>query len=179
MILQEKRARILFWAPCAAFTTRFPRPGGSRESSDMPFNPGRSTFAETKKPLLAGAVPAIYNLQSDIIAQHPQIYPKLPNTRATHFRAFPKAPNTRATDFRVFRKVPNTRATSFPVFRKGPNTAATRFPVFRNGKSTSATTFPETFSHRPSSLKALVLGKSLKTKNLSVSGKVRFTGYDS
>jgi len=25
----------------------------------------------------------------------------------------------------------------------------------------------------------LVFGKSLKTKNLSVSGKVRFTGYDS
>lgn len=48
MILQEKRPRILFWAPVPAFTTRFPRPGGSRESSDMPFNPGRSTFAETK-----------------------------------------------------------------------------------------------------------------------------------
>ena len=108
---------------------------------------------------------ASHNLQSDIIAQHPQIYLKLPNTRATHFRVFPKTPNTRVTSFRAFRKVPNTRATSFPVFRKG--------------KSTSATTFPETFSHRPSSLKPLVFGKSLKTKNLSVSGKVRFTGYDS
>ncbi|WP_285269138.1 hypothetical protein [Kaistella rhinocerotis] len=51
MILQEKRARILFCAPCAAFTTRFQRLGGSRESSDMPFNPGRSTFAETKNLL--------------------------------------------------------------------------------------------------------------------------------